>query len=180
MAETSSIVFKPSIRDVKGRFAKATAKLFEHQRKAVRVLARRWVEIARMEAPSKTGKFRKSIKYRELIKGKTQVGFETESKQPLGRFIVFGTRPHKIRARRKKALYFFWGKIGKFTVVPKRGGFATHVADNKLWIGKGYVQHPGTKANPYTERAYVRWIKEMEKQILAVADKYIIDLAGRA
>lgn len=179
MAETSSITFKPTIRNVRGQFAKATKKLVENQRKATRVLARRWVVMAKEEAPSKTGKFRKSIKYKEFTK-KAEVGFSTESKQPLGRFIVYGTRPHKIRARRKKALYFFWGKIGKFTVVPKGGGFSTHMADNKLWIGKGYVQHPGTKPNDYVSRTYVRWIKDMNKEINAVADKYVVDLVGKA
>lgn len=177
MPESSSVVFKPTIRDIKGRFAKATKKIVENQRKAVRVLARKWVKIAREEAPSKTGKFRKSIKYTEFTK-KNQVGFETESKQPLGKFIVDGTRPHKIRARRKGALYFYFGKAGMWTVVPKKGGFSTHVSDGKLWVGKGFVQHPGTKPNPYVTRAYVRWTKDMEKEIEAVADKFVIDVVG--
>lgn len=179
MPAVSSITFKPTLRDVRGHFTKATAKLVEGKRKAARVLARRWVQIAKDESPSKTGKFRKSIKYTEFEK-KNQVGFSTESKQPLGRFIVFGTRPHKIRARRKKALYFFFGKVGMWTVVPKKGGFSTHVSNNILWVGKGYVNHPGTKPNDYVSRSYVRWIKEVDKQIEDIADRYVIDVVGKA
>lgn len=178
MPESSSIVFRPTLRDVRGRFTKATAKLVENQRKASRILARRWVAIAREEAPlGKTGKFRKSIVYKEFEK-KNQVGFTTESKQPLGRYITFGTRPHRIYPRRAGALYFFWGRISKWTVVPKGGGFKTHEAGGKLWIGKGFVKHPGTKANPYIERTYSRWLKEMDKEIIAVADKFVIDVVG--
>lgn len=178
MPAASSVIFKPTLARLRGRFVKATKKQTENMKKAVRVLGRRWVQIAREEAPAKTGKFRKSIKYTLITKGKTQVGFETSSKQPLGKFINDGTRPHRIRARRKRALYFFWGKIGKYVVVPKSGGFGTHVSGGKLWIGKGYVNHPGTRPNPYISRAYVRWTKDMEKQIEAVADKFVIDLVG--
>lgn len=182
---TSSVTFKPTIRNLRGQFAKATKKLVENQRKASRVLARRWVRIAKEEAPKGKGKtanrvhgdFRKSIKFNEFTKG-AQVGFSSESEQPLGTFITHGTRPHKIRARKKGALYFYFGKVRMWTVVPKKGGFKTHVADKKLWVGKGYVKHPGTKANDYVTRAYVRWQKEMEKEIEAVADRFVIDVIG--
>lgn len=184
---TSSITFKPTLRNVRGQFTKATARLVENQRKASRRLAKRWVTIARSEAPkgkgvSKTrthGDFRRSIVYKEFTKG-GKVGFSSESEQPLGTFITHGTRPHKIRARHKKALYFFFGKVGMWTVVPKKGGFKTHVSDRKLWVGKGYVQHPGTKRNDYVTRAYVRWQKDMEKEINAVADRFVIDVVGNA
>jgi len=178
MAENPSVTFKPTLRDVRGRFTKATEKLVENKRKASRVLARRWVAIAREEAPlGKTGKFRKSIRYTEF-EDKTKVGFSSTSAQPLGTFIVAGTKPHKIYPRRAGALYFLWTKIGKYTVVPKGGGFKTHTANGKLWIGKGFVQHPGTSPNNYVERSYVRWVKEMDKEIIAVADRFVIDVVG--
>lgn len=186
MDTTSSIIFKPTIRDLRGRFAKANKRLVENRRKATRVLARRWVKIAREEAPLGSGRnkkrahgtFRRSIGFTEFTQ-KGEVGFSSQSEQPLGTFITHGTRPHKIYAKRRNgALYFFWGKIGKFVVVPRRGGFKNHVSDGKLWIGKGFVKHPGTKPNPYIERAYKRWYKEMDKEILAVADKFVIDFVG--
>lgn len=182
---TSTVTFKPTVRNVRGQFTRATARLVVHQRKASRILAKRWVQIARSEAPKGSGRttnrthgdFRRSITYTEFTKGGT-VGFSTESEQPLGTFITHGTRAHQIRARRKKALYFFFGKIRKWVVVPKKGGFKTHVSDGKLWVGKGYIQHPGTKRNDYVTRAYVRWTKEMEKEIADVADRFVIDAVG--
>lgn len=69
-----------------------------------------------------------------------------------------GTRPHTIAARRKKALAFMWARKGGMrVVVPKRGG-NTYVQRSKtgksvLWIGKGFVRHPGTKARPWLDDA---------------------------
>ena len=184
---TSSVTFKPTLRNVKGQFTRATAKLVENQRKASRRLAKRWVAIAKQEAPkgkgqTKTrvhGDFRRSIDYQEMTKG-AAVGFTSTSEQPLGTFITHGTKPHKIKAKRAKALYFYFGKVRMWTVVPKKGGFKTHVSNRKLWVGKGFVNHPGTKRNDYVTRAYVRWTKDMEEKIEAVADRFVIDVVGNA
>lgn len=177
MPNQSSITFRPTLRDVMGRFVRADAAMLENKRKAARILGRRWVEIAQEEAPRKTGDFAASIRFRTFATNR-EVGFTTSSMQPLGTFIIGGTRPHRIQARAAGALYFFWGKVGKFTVVPKSGGFGNHVSKGKLWIGKGYVNHPGTRANPYIERAYVRWLQDMDREVEAVADHYIIDVVG--
>lgn len=175
----SSVTFRPSFHDVIGRFAKADKALLENKRKVVIVLGRRWVAIAREEAPiGKTGKFRKSIAFRSFVKGKT-VGFTSSSARPLGKWIIGGTKPHKIFPRVKGALYFFWGKVGAFTVVPKGGGKMTGMSGGKFWIGKGYVNHPGTKPNNYVERAYTRWSSEMAREIDKLADKFVIDLVGK-
>jgi hypothetical protein len=180
----SSITFNPTFRDIRGRFARADANMLRNKQEAVRVLGRRWVEIAKEEAPVRSGKFRKSINFHVFAKNtgdksKAEVGFTTSSQQPLGRWIVGGTRPHRIYARNKKALYFFWGKVGMYTVVPRSGGFSTHVSGGKYWIGKGYVNHPGTKPNPYLDRTYGRWVTEMEREIENVADRFVIDLVGK-
>jgi hypothetical protein len=174
----SSITINPPLRDISGRFVKANKALLESKRKIVRVLGKRWVEIAREEAPEgKTGKFRKSIAFRTFVKGKT-TGFTSSSMQPLGKWIIGGTRPHIIRPRYKNALYFFWGKVGMFTVVPKAGGFKTHVSGGKFWIGKGYVNHPGTKPNDYVDRAYDRWIDKTGYEVDKLADRFVISITG--
>jgi hypothetical protein len=70
-----------------------------------------------------------------------------------------GTRPHTISARRKKALAFMWAKKGGLRViVPKKPGGGTGIRRSKggksvLWIGKGFVRHPGTKARPFLDQA---------------------------
>jgi hypothetical protein len=90
--------------------------------------------------------------------------------QPLGTFIVRGTKPHIIRAKHAKALYFFWGKVGAFTIVPKSGGFKTHWgADGKLRIGKGHVNHPGTKPNDFIERGHDKWWVSARRKFAQIA-----------
>lgn len=163
---------KPPFRDLKGRFAKADKGLLEDRREMVRVLGRRYVAFAQEEAPKKKGDFARGIFYRTFNKGDT-VGFNTYMPQPLGKFIVGGTKPHPIAARNKGALYFFWPKVGMFTVVPKGGGFRTHVSGSKLWVGKGYVSHPGTKPNDFTERAYNRWLPEAEPALRQISRRWV-------
>lgn len=66
-----------------------------------------------------------------------------------------GTRPHIIRPKGAKALAFEWGKMGGVqTFVPKKatkwGGLRKGKTGKVfLWIGKGYVRHPGTRARPW-------------------------------
>jgi hypothetical protein len=73
-----------------------------------------------------------------------------------------GSRPHTIAARHAKALSFFWGKAGGVQVfVPrtragKRMGTGLRRSrDGKvaLWIGKGFVRHPGARARPWLDDA---------------------------
>ena len=178
MASQSSITIKPPLRDIRGRFAKADEILLKGKREAVRVLGRRWVEIAREEAPNKTGNFSETIRFRSFQTG-GNIGFTTSAEQPLGNYIVFGTRKHRIYPRSAGALYFFWGKVGMYTVVPKGGKGMTGVSGGKFWIGKGYVNHPGTEANPYAERAYGRWVVEMKKEINKVGYNFVIEITGK-
>lgn len=174
----SSVTFRPPLRDIRGRFAKADANLLKNKRDAARLLGRHWVEIAKDEAPERSGKFKGSIRFRTFQTG-VNVGFTTSAAQPLGSYIVFGTRPHRIYPRRAGALYFFWGKVGMYTVVPKNGTGFTGRSGGKFWIGKGYVNHPGTKPNPYTERAYGRWVVEMKEEINRIGAKFVIDITGK-
>jgi HK97 gp10 family phage protein len=90
---------------------------------------------ARRNAPSSHGKLRQSIV--ESIKGMT--GIISVNAQHAGA-VEFGTRPHLIKPRRKKALAFkpgagfrFWDESGRVVV--------------KM------VRHPGTAAQPYLRPA---------------------------
>ena len=172
MAETVTV--NPAFSVIVSAIKSASGNMDANLRNAAKTLSARWVQIAQMEAPQKTGNFRKTIET-QFLQGDA-IGFEGFSGQPLGTFIAKGTKPHKIRARKAGALYFFWGKVGMFTVVPKAGGFRTHTAGGKLWIGKGYVDHPGTKPNDYVSRTFAKWEPEMIKEVEAVADKFVIDV----
>jgi hypothetical protein len=88
---------------------------------------------------------------------RTFVAGRVEAPAKYAHFVHDGTKPHIIRARRKKALAFFWLKVGMPVIVPKKPGGGTGKRKGKkgvyLHIGKGFVRHPGTKARPFLMRA---------------------------
>ena len=172
-----TLTIKPPFRDIKGRFAKAEKGLLDDRREMVRTLGRRYVGLAKQEAPKRTGRFASKLIYRTFQRGNV-LGFNAYSPEPLGTFIRRGTSPHIIAARSAGALYFYWPKVGMFTVVPKAGGFKTHVAGGKLWIGKGFVNHPGTKENDYQVRAYDQWKPEARPALRQISLRYIARLQG--
>ena len=170
---TFTVTSSPSFRGKLGRYEKANKELVEGKRDMMRDLGRRMVVLMKDEAPQgKTGKFKAGIRFRTHASGDT-VGFKVTVPEPLHTFIVKGTKPHKIMAKRAGALYFFFGKIGMFTVVPKGGGFKTHVRGGKLWVGKGYVSHPGTKANDYQERALNRFAPEYKAGLNRISSRWV-------
>ena len=168
MAEIRATV-RPSFRDVQGRFTKANEGVLEDARNEMRVLGRQWVRIAQEEAPKgKTGNFARGIRFRTQQRGE-QIELEGTIPQPLGTFITEGTKAHPIAARQANALRFFWPKIGKMVIVPKGGGFSTHVRNDTLWVGKGRVDHPGTQPNPFTKRAFKKWRPNANKSLRRIA-----------
>lgn len=89
---------------------------------------------------------------------RTFVAGTVETRVKYAEWVMRGTPPHTIRARRKKALAFNWKAQGNVrVVVPKSGKGPTGLRKGKrgvvLYIGKGYVKHPGTKARPFMYRA---------------------------
>lgn len=64
-----------------------------------------------------------------------------------------GTQPHIIRPKTAGALAFFWAKAGSRVIVPKGKGGTYRTKDGVLIIGKGYVNHPGTKPRPFYTQA---------------------------
>jgi len=186
----AQIVIKsiPPLRNLKGRFETAHKQLLEDHRDMMRVQGRRMKELAQDEAPvGKTGKFKAGIRFRTFAKG-AQVGFTVSTPSPLGDYISEGTRPHIIRAKEKKALYFFWPKFGGYVVVPRRPSGPTRVVSSysaygggrkdTLWIGKGYVNHPGTKPNPYLSRAFRRWLPGARADLSKASTRYVRTITG--
>jgi HK97 gp10 family phage protein len=89
---------------------------------------------ADMEArvPVRTGRLRQSIEVK-VFTDRVVIGPDTE----YAAYVEFGTKPHVIRPRNKKALSFYVG--GQRIVVTK-------------------VNHPGTKAQPYVRPAFEAWV----------------------
>jgi hypothetical protein len=82
------------------------------------------------EAPAKAGKLRQSIQQRSLgLEGEVTVG------APYVVFVASGTRPYLIRPVRARALRF--------------------VVDGAI-VFSTLVHHPGTKPNPFVQRASER------------------------
>lgn len=145
------ITFGPRWRDILGRFATAEKALQDGRGEMMKNLGRRWVTLARQEAPKgKTGQFRRGIGYRISMAGKYAT-LETGSPQPLGRWITGGTKAHAIVPVHASALSFLWAKMGGKRVFFKR------------------VWHPGTKPNPYHKRATKRWRPHAYKELRRIA-----------
>jgi len=159
MPATPLVTFEitPTARDLRGRFEKADRAFLEARRSEMRVQGRRYVALAQAEAPGET--FPKSIRFRTFIEN-GHVGFSVTSKQPLGKWITEGTRPHVIAARRAGALRFVWPRAG--------GG---------VFFFKS-VNHPGTKPNRFHGRAFRRWLPGARAGLLNLARKYTRTISG--
>ena len=153
------VKWSPLLRDVEGKFTKATKKLMEKQRRELRPQARRLVGLMQEEAPSRSGAFKAKIRYQTFTEG-SWVGFKVLMPQPLATFIIRGTRPHPIVARRAKSLRFFWEKG------PKGPGIYFYFA----------VRHLGTKPNRFAGRAVRRWRPGARVWNRSLARSYIQEL----
>jgi len=134
----------------------------------IKAVGRQWtkevaadeVKYIRKEAPKKTGRFARTI---EPYARDWVVGIRILPYPKLGyklyRWIVGGTKPHIIRARRAQALHFYWTKRRK-------------------WVFFKWVRHPGTKSNPFVERGASKfqprvkyWVNELGKRITKALSK---------
>lgn len=146
----------PTFRDMKGRFVKGEKAVLEARRAELKSEAVRMVNLQREEAPKRTGKFARAISYRTFNEGNA-LGFRVYSPQPLGTFIVMGTKPHTIVPLHAKALRF--------------------MVDGKL-IFTQRVHHPGTKANKYVGRAYRRWLPGARAMLKRISTHYVRAIKG--
>lgn len=148
---------RPSFRDQRGRWAKATPELLREKRFAAIRLGVTFVRRARQEAPKRSGRYARSLAVRST-RGAESVGFELVAPQPLTKWIVEGTEPHDITPRGPGyPLRFFWanGPAG-----PRYYHFYR-------------VRHPGTKPNPYLDRAHEAWLPDARFEMNKIASRYV-------
>lgn len=157
------ITTRPTFRDVQGKFARAEAALLDAKREELRDEGRYLVQELKKNLHAKIGenKIENGIRYNTRVIGDnvrlsvTAPGF---------------ARPHRIAARNKLALAFNFARAGMFTFVPRRGGFRTHVRNGQLWVGKGYVDHPGGSLQPLmvpiVERTSDEWLRVRGQRVL--------------
>jgi hypothetical protein len=101
------------------------------------------------DAHTKTDALFQSV-YNRAIPGGREVGHDTR-RAPHAVFVLFGTRPHEIRPKGKKALRW-----------PGGGGF----------IFAKWVKHPGYEGDQYMHRAVQRALSGMEAIIARHVKKY--------
>ena len=142
-------------KELQATFRNAPRKIQDLGRAWAQDVAADEVKYIRKAAPTKTGKFRTTIQpyARAFI-----VGVQFSSYPKLGYklkdWIIRGTRPHIIRARRASALRFTWrGRVRFFK----------------------WVQHPGTKPNDFVTKGakafnsrVQHWVRELERRIVKV------------
>lgn len=143
---------KPPFRNVRGRFISADQAMQDGLRDTMRDEGRRYVGLATDEAPKRSGKFAKGIRFRTFVQGNT-VGFSVSSPQPLSTYITEGTRPHVILPRRRRVLAWKDG--------------------SGSWVFARKVRHPGTKRNRFHSRAYRRWLPGARSALGGLASKYV-------
>lgn len=153
---------KPSFQQIQARFTAAQKKQDERKHEAMRDLGREWVAAMRAEAPTgKTGNFKKHISYKTFASGPT-VELRGYIPQPLGKWITKGTRAHMIYPKRGKYLAFFWPR-----------GF-----DGPRMYFFRHVHHPGTKPNPFDQRAMARWKPKAVVALRKLSSQFVMDVKG--
>ena len=170
-----TIIVRPTFRDLAGRFTKANEGLLASKRDILRQQGKRLVQMAREELDDKTdgrsGKLASAIRYNTRIVNDNEVRLSVTAPGRAG--------PHRIYPRNAGALAFSWGKVGAFVLVPRSGGFRTHYGkDGVLWVGKGYVDHPGGTLVPLfsgvMERTLDRWSVGGGQEILQqIASRWV-------
>lgn len=119
------------------------------------------------KAPHKTGKLKSSITH--TVAGYGAVVYANEGIAPYVDWVIDGTRPHKICAKNKQALW--WGEKG-FGLVITPGGSGHFTG---LEHPVKCVNHPGTKPNPFFEKGYEEAKDDMDKRTDKFV-KWLIDL----
>lgn len=110
---------------------------------------------AKILTPVDTGNLRASITM-VISKKQGEVVGRVGTAVQYALYVHEGTRPHIIRAKHAGALVFYWPKVGTVTVVPKnpKRKYTGYIKKRTVFhIGKGYVNHPGTKGRPFLRTA---------------------------
>lgn len=155
-----------NIRDIKGRFALVRDKLAaEYARELMRDSGRLVVKHLGEEAPvgkhytfrgkeyDPKKRLRDSFFYRTYVQGKKIILSIYSSARDILEYVVQGTRPHPIFPKKPGGLLaFYWARKEKSVIVSS-------------------VQHPGTIANRFQERAYEKAEPELDVLLRKAAGK---------
>lgn len=152
------LTVRPTFRDLAGRFARADQNLLAGRRNMVKNLAKTARDLYVEEAPEDTGDFKSGIRYRTFIQGE-RIGFTISTPQPLGKFIIGGTKAHIITPRGNYPLRF-------------------EASDGSI-VFTYLVNHPGTSPNPFNQRAIDRFMPDAEADLRRLSTRYATEVTGR-
>lgn len=175
---------RPTTEAIMRSLERATGNLRKTLRDETRQRGREFVALARIEAPYRTGKLRKSISFKTFERDENTVEMRVYSEDPKSTWIQEGTPPHKIVAV-NRPLGFYWQKVGVVAIVPVGGkppyrGTYLDRTGYFLIIRKGYVDHPGTKANPFMKRAYDQWLPNVRAMSRRLGTRWKTDFIAGA
>jgi hypothetical protein len=122
------------IRDMQGRFVRATEEAINAKRQEIQALGQKARDLLRAEAPVRTGRLKRSIIYRTRVNSAMLTQVEVTANVPYLGYVIRGRGP--VVARRAQALRFEPGPPGSGFIFRKRVGPA--------------------KANPFQARALER------------------------
>ena len=89
------------------------------------------------------GRLRDSIRYERPVTTADRLTMTFNAYTPYARYVLEGTKPHQIRPKAARYLAFY-GSDGRAVYVGPRGN------------PDRFVNHPGTRANPFNRRAIDR------------------------
>ncbi len=154
-------------RDLQGRFTRATDDLIQKRSAFMHRIGKRYVKEIKAIAPEKSGEYKETIQYDLDQQGKSKITLSIRAAYPLTKWIVSGTKPHRIQSREypKGRLRFEW-EDGPKIVNNGRG---------KIYYFKS-VWHPGTKANPIFRKASRVMQPILDSELNNMATKWSIKL----
>lgn len=142
-------------RDVKGRFAKASAEMVRSRREEMRAMGRRVVTALQAEAPVRTGRLKKGIGFKTHESGR-EMEIRVTSEAPYTHYVIRGRGP--VVAIHAKALRFEPGPPGSGFIFRKRVGPA--------------------KANPFQARAMAKIEKEPSYTARQISRRVVAAFSG--
>jgi len=145
----------PTLQEVEARLVRANANFVKNQRRFIRNTANRFQTQVNRETPVDTGEFKGKHQIKTRVRSVNDAGFTFSAVHPLSTWIRQGTEAHTI--------------TGNPFLVFNKGG--------RKWVVR-QVQHPGTRANNYVERAKNQWLPGTKSGLRKIASDWIKDFVG--
>jgi hypothetical protein len=184
------------LRGVRDAFLAAPALFLRESARGAKEGLTEWKRDARQQHnfTSRSGNLARAIQV-DFNNWQGQGLFNDSGSAAYGGWVHDGTRPHKIAPRFKKALYFIKG--GFRVIVLKAGWKPPHAiagwmvragliggdrrkaSSNTIWSHKGYVDHPGTKPDPFIFQAAERGMELLISKISEGIGRAIVKLGLR-